>query len=166
MQYSEMVANRIIEQPLLYRYKKFNAYPMLCLNGCRIEKVKYNDSYVNLVLKDGFLKRMAGRTTDAMLSIEGDEEVMYIFLTEVIPKEDQAPVYRTKRLDIEDFIKRLQTSEAVIIEEYHSANRIILRGETYRPAKFYELTHHLLMFELQFRTKNDLRLFYYFNDKN
>lgn len=166
MQYSEIVATRVLEQPLLYRYKKFNAYPMLCLNGCRIEKVKYNDSYVNLVLKDGFLKRVEGRTTDAMLSIEGDRQVMNIFLTEVIPKEDQSPVYKTRQLSIEELIKRLQTSEAVITEEYHSANRIILRGEMYRPAKFYELTHHLLMFELQFRTQHDLRLFYYFNDKD
>ncbi|MDE6411364.1 MAG: hypothetical protein K2L02_02365 [Clostridia bacterium] len=137
---------------------------MLCLNGCRIENVKYNDSYVNLVLKDGFLKRVDDRTDDAMLSIEGDEEVMNIFLTEVIPKENEQTYYRTKKLNIEDFIKKLQTSEAVITEEYHSANRIILRGEIYRPAKLLELNHHLHMFELQLRTKNDLRMFYYFND--
>ncbi len=149
---------------MLFRYKKFNAYPMLCLNGCRIENVKYNDSYVNLVLKDGFLKRVDDRTDDAMLSIEGDEEVMNIFLTEVIPKENEQTYYRTKKLNIEDFIKKLQTSEAVITEEYHSANRIILRGEIYRPAKLLELNHHLHMFELQLRTKNDLRMFYYFND--
>lgn len=166
MQYSDIVARRILEQPLLYRYKKFNAYPMLSLNGCGIETVKYNDSYVNFVLKDGFLKRGGGRTTDAMLSVEGDETVMTIFLTEVIPKENQLPVYRTRHLNIEEFIKRLQTSEeAVIMEEYHATNRMILRGELYRSAKFYELSHHLLVFEVQFHPKNDLRMFYYFNDK-
>lgn len=149
---------------MLYRYKKFNAYPMLCLNGCRIENVKYNDSYVNLLMKDGFLKSIDGRTVDGMLSIEGDEEVMNVFLTAVIPKENQPPYYRTKKISIEELIKRLQTSEAVITEEYHSANRFIIRGEIYRPAKLLELNHHLHLFELQFRTKNDLRMFYYFND--
>ena len=149
---------------LLYRFKKYNMYPMLCLNGCGIENVKYNDSYVNLVLKDGFLKRINGRTIDGMLSIEGDEEIVSIFLTEVIPKEDQPPVYRTRQLNIEDFIRRVKTCEVVILEEYHSANRMILRGEIYRPAKLLEMSHHLHMFELQFRTKKDLRLVYYFND--
>ena len=107
---------------------------------------------------------MDDRTVDGMLSVEGNAEVMNVFLTEVIPKEDQPSTYRTKQLSIEDFIKRLETSEAVITEEYHSANRIILRGEIYRPAKLLELNHHLHLFELQFRTKKDLRLFYYFND--
>lgn len=137
---------------------------MLCMNGCRIKNVKYNDSYVNLVFKDGFLKRMNRRTYDGMLSVEGDESILKIFVTEIIPKEGQRPYYRTKELDIDDFIKKLSTCEAEIKEEYHSANRIILRGEIYRPAKLLELNHHLQLFELQFRSAHDLKLFYYFND--
>lgn len=151
---------------MLYRYKRVNAYPALCLNGCRIENLRYNDSYVNLVLKDGFLKRMHQRTFDGgMLSVEGTEEVLKIFITEIIPKEGQPPYYRTKLLDIDGFIKKLKNCEAEIREEYHSANRVILRGEIYRPAKMLELNHHLQLFELQFRSKNDLRLVYYYNDK-
>lgn len=151
---------------MLFRYKKFNAYPALCLNGCRIESVQYNDSYVNLVLKDGFLKKMHQRTFDGgLLSVEGTKDVLRIFVTEVVPKEGQLPYYRTRQLDIDEFIKKLKTCEAEIREEYHSANRIILRGDIYRPAKRLELNHHLQMFELQFRAKNDLRLSYYFNDK-
>ena len=149
---------------MLYRYKKLNAYPMLCMNGCRIENVKYNDSYVNLVFKDGFLKRMRRRTRDAMLSVEGDEEVLNIYLSEAIPKEDGEPRYRTKKLTIDDFIKRVNRYDVEIVEEYHSANRILLRGEILRPAKRLELNHHRQFFELQFRTKHDAMMFYYYND--
>ena len=137
---------------------------MLCMNGCRIENVKYNDSYVNLVLKDGFLKRMRRRTKDAMLSVEGDEEILNIYLTEVIPREDGDPRYRTRKLTIDDFTKRVNRYDVEIVEEYHSANRILLRGEILRPAKRLELNHHRQFFELQFRTKNDAILFYYYND--
>lgn len=150
---------------MLYRFKKLNAYPMLCMNGCRIDNLKYNDSYVNIIFKDGFLKRMRRRTRDAMLSVEGDPNVLKIFLTEVIPREDdEPPRYRTRQLTIDDFTKRVNRYDVEISEEYHSANRIILRGEILRPAKRLELNHHRQYFELQFRTKNDTIMFYYYND--
>ena len=166
MKYSEVVRIRALEHKLLYRFKNVNAYPVLCLNGCRIENIKYNDSYANLILKDGFLKKTGERTKDAMLSIEGGDEVVSVFLTEVIPKENQFPLFRTRVLDIDEFIKMLSKCEVEIAEEYHSANRIILRGEIFRPAKFLELSHHLHLFELQFRSKDDINMYYYYNDNN
>ena len=164
MKYSEVIRIRAREQKLIYRFKNVNTYPMLCLNGCRIDKIKYNDSYINLVLKDGFLKKSGDRTRDAFLSVEGGDEVVQVFLTEVIPKEGQPPVYKTRHLDIDVFIKMLSKCEVEIQEEYHSANRIVLRGEIYRPPKLLELSHHLHLFELQFRSKKDITMYYYFND--
>ena len=114
---------------MVYRFKKFNAYPVLCMNGCKIENIKYNDSYLNLVLKEGFIKKTNGRTRDAMLSVEGGDEVVKIYLTEVLPKENQSPFYRTRELDVDEFIKMLSKGEAVIQEEYNSANRVLLLGE-------------------------------------
>ena len=149
---------------LMYRFKKANAYPLLCVNSCRIDSMKYNDSYFNVVLQDGFLKKSGARTKDAMLSVEGGGEVVRVFLTEVIPKEGKPSTYKTTQLEPDEFIKMLEKCEAEIQEEYHSANRIILRGELFRPARFLELNHHMHLFELQFRSQNDLKMYYYFND--
>ena len=164
MKYSEVVRQQTQEQKTLYKFKTVNAYPMLCMNGCRLANIKYNDSYVNLVLKDGFLRKTNERTHDAMLSVEGGDEVVNVFLTEVIPKENQFPIFRTRLIDLDEFIKMLGRCEVEIQEEYHSANRILLRGEIFRPAKLLELSHHLLLFEMQFRSKNDITMYYYYND--
>ena len=166
MRYSEVVRQQSQEQKTLYKFKTVNAYPVLCMNGCRLANIKYNDSYANLILKDGFLKKTGERTKDGMLSIEGGDSVVSVFLTEVIPKENQSPLFKTRLLDLDEFIKMLDKCEVEIAEEYHSANRILLRGEIFRPAKFLELSHHLHLFELQLRSNDDIKMYYYYNDKH
>lgn len=152
------------EKKLIYRFKKANAYPLLCVNDCRIENIKYNDSYLNLVLQDGFLKKSGARSKDAMLSVEGGGDIFKVYISEVIPKDGQAPTYKTKQVELDEFIKMLEKCEAEIHEEYHSANRVILRGELFKPVRFLELNHHRHLFELQFRSQKDLTMYYYFND--
>ncbi len=153
------------ERRMLYDFKKLNAYPMLCMNGCEFDSIKYNDSYMNFIFKNGFLSVHEDRTKTAMLSVEGGEESVCILVSEEIPNEEGYPSYRTRRLDMDELVKLTKCNSVVIREEYHSANRVLLRGEIIRPTnKFLSLFHRRQLFELKFSSKNDLRMFYYYND--
>ena len=152
------------ERRMLYEYKKLNAYPMLCMNGCEFDSVRYNDSYLNFVMKDGFLKGAGHRTNSAMLSVEGGEDNICILVSEEISSEDGFPGYRTRRLNMDELVKLVKSNSVVIHEEYHSANRMLLRGEIIRPQKLLTFNHRRQLFELKFSSEKDLRMFYYFND--
>lgn len=152
------------ERRMLYDFKKLNAYPTLCMNGCEFDSVKYNDSYLNFVFKDGFLQKEDDRTKTAMLSVEGGEQNICILVSEEVPNEVGYPGYRTRRLEMEELVKLVKCNSVIIHEEYHSANRMLLRGEIFRPAKLLSFNHRRQLFELKFSTENDLRMFYYYND--